>query len=218
MKVLGLDEAGRGPVIGPMIVAGVMVEEGKEESLGEVKDSKLIYHRKRIKLAKHLQENFPYKIIEVSPKEIDEALASPDLNLNWLEAHKQADIINALKPDVAIIDCPSPNIAKYTEYVKNLLDNKNIKLIVEHKADFNYPACAAASIIAKVRREEEMEKIRKKYGDTGPGYTSNQKTRDFIAANWKKYPEIFRQSWTTFKKCAQEETQTKLFIKENPID
>ncbi len=205
--VLGIDEAGRGPVLGPMIMAGVMIEEGKEKMLGEVKDSKFLYHRKRIKLAKHLKEHFKYKIIIVPPKEIDNALNSENLNLNWLEAHKQAEIINSLKPDVAIIDCPSINSFKFKQYLKNLLNDKSIKLIVEHKADANYPICSAASIIAKVKREEEMTKIKKKYGKCGPGYPSNQTTQNFVKKYGKKYPEIMRQTWSTYKRYHKEDGQ-----------
>jgi len=208
--VLGIDEAGRGPVLGPMILAGIMIEEGKEEMLGEVKDSKFLYHSKRIKLAKHLKENFKYKIIKVEPKEIDDALNSKDLNLNWLEAHKQAEIINSLKPNVAIVDAPSINAFKFKQYLKNLLQDKNIKLIVEHKADANYPICSAASIIAKVKREDEMKKIRKKYGNCGPGYPSNQTTQDFVRKHGKKYPEIMRKTWATYKRYHKEKEQKGL--------
>jgi len=74
MKVLGIDEAGRGPVIGPLIIAGVMISDGKEAMLGAVKDSKLLAHKKRIELNELIQKNSVFKIIEVSPKEIDEAL------------------------------------------------------------------------------------------------------------------------------------------------
>jgi ribonuclease HII len=212
VKVLGIDEAGRGPVIGPLIIAGVMIHDGKEAELGAVKDSKLLAHKKRIELNHFITQHSEFKIIEISPQEIDEALdpENKNMNLNWLEAHKQAEIINELKPDVAIIDCPSPNCKKYTEYLKNLLNNKEIKLIVEHKADVNYPVCSAASIIAKVRREEEMEKIKEKYGATGPGYPANTETQKFIKENWEKYPEIFRKSWMTFKNHEKMKGQTRL--------
>jgi ribonuclease HII len=208
-KVLGIDEAGRGPVIGPMIIAGVMIQEGKEAELGAVKDSKLLAHPKRIALGHEIVANSEFKIIEVSPKEIDDAVMSDELNLNWLEAHKQAEIINELKPDVAIIDCPSINCKAYTEYLRNLLTNKGIKLIVEHKADVNYPVCSAASIIAKVRREEEMDKIKAKYGDVGPGYPSNAVTQKFVKDNWQRYPEIFRKTWSTFQAYSNPETNPK---------
>lgn len=211
VKILGIDEAARGPVIGPLIIAGVMVHEGKETELGEVKDSKLLTHEKRIKLNNIIKSHSEFKIIEVSPKEIDEAVDSKEgMNLNWLEAHKQAEIINNLNPDIAIIDCPSINCKAYTEYLKNLLKNKNIKLIVEHKADMKYPVCSAASILAKVRREDEMDKIKKKYGDTGPGYPANEITKKFVKENWEKYPEIFRKSWSTFKRQEKIKNQKEL--------
>jgi len=213
VKVLGIDEAGKGPVIGPLIIAGVMIHDGKEAMLGAVKDSKLLKHKQRIILNEIIQKNSEFKIIEVSPQEIDNAVdhENKSMNLNWLEAHKQAEIINELKPDVAIIDCPSPNCKKYTEYLRKLLDKKETKLIVEHKADVNYPVCSAASIIAKVKREEEMDKIKKKYGDTGPGYPSNAITQKFVKENWNKHPEIFRHSWSTFKNVEKAKGQKTLF-------
>ena len=151
-----------------------------------------------------------FKIIQVKPEEIDKAVNKNDgLNLNWLEAHKTAEIINDLNPDKAIIDCPSPNIRKYKEYLLNLLKNKNIELIIEHKAEKHYPV-GAASILAKCAREEEMEQIQKKYGNTGPGYTSNPITQRFVKENFDKYPEIFRKSWMTFKNHEQAKKQRKL--------
>ncbi len=215
MKVLGIDEAGRGPVIGSMIIAGVMIHDGKEAELGAVKDSKLLAHKKRIELNHLIQAHSEFKIIEVSPKEIDEALnpENKSMNLNWLEAHKQAEIINEMQPDVAIIDCPHPTPKKYENYLRNLLkpELKDIKLIVEHKADVNYPVCSAASIIAKVKREEEVEKLKKKYGNIGPGYPANQITQKFIKENWEKHPEIFRHSWSTFKNHERAKGQRTLF-------
>ncbi len=210
VKVLGIDEAGRGPVIGPMIIAGVMIKDGKEAMLGAVKDSKLLKHKQRIILDKKIKNIAAYEIIQIPPEEIDETLLSDSLNLNWLEAHKQAEIINKLKPDVAIIDCPSPNLKAFESYLRKLLKNKKTELIVEHKADVNYPVCSAASILAKVKREEEMDKIKKIYGNTGPGYSSNKITQKFVKENWEKYPEIFRKTWATFKNHQKMKNQKKL--------
>ena len=119
VDVLGVDEAGKGPVIGSLFIAGVLIEEeniSKLESIG-VKDSKLLTHKKRIILADNIKKIVKkYKILQIKPSEIDRAVGKEDgLNLNWLEAHKTAEIINILKPDRAIIDCPSPNISKYKE-------------------------------------------------------------------------------------------------------
>ena len=211
--ILGIDEAGRGPIIGSLFIAGVLLNEkdlSKLEELG-VKDSKLLPHKKRILLAREIKKIAKkYKIIQIKPEEIDKAVNKQDgLNLNWLEAHKTAQIINELKPDKAIVDCPSPNLKKYKEYLLNLLKNKKIELIVEHRAEKYYPV-AASSIIGKCAREEEMEQIQKKYGNTGPGYTSNEITQKFVKENFDKHPEIFRKSWSTFKNHENLKKQRKL--------
>jgi ribonuclease HII len=212
VKVLGIDEAGRGPVIGPMVMAGIMIEEGDEALLEGAKDSKLVLHKIRLQLDKKFKESegVDYKVLVVEPEIIDAAVLSGELNLNWLEAHKQAEIINELQPDKAIIDCPSINCESYEKYLRALLDNKEMNLIVEHKADVNYITAAAASILAKVERENQMEIIKQKYGDCGPGYPANKKTQDFVKNNWDKYPEIFRKSWSTYKRFARPEGQKSL--------
>jgi len=210
VKVLGIDEAGRGPVIGPMVMAGVMIEQGDEDLIKGSVDSKLLIHKKRIQLDKKIKENTDFKIIVIEPKEIDQALLSDKLNLNWLEAYKQSEIINKLQPDKAIIDCPSINCKAYEKYLSKLIKNKKIKLVVEHKADVNHLTAAAASILAKVERENQMDKIKEKYGDTGPGYPANKTTQDFVKNNWDKCPEIFRKTWSTYKKFARTQGQKAL--------
>ena len=212
--ILGLDEAGKGPVIGSLFICGVVFNENDLEKLKQlgVKDSKLLTHKKRIELAKDIKKIAKkYKIIQVKPAEIDKAVNKEDgLNLNWLEAHKTAEIINELRPDKAIIDCPSPNIKKYKDYLLNLLRNKSIEIDAGHKYDFKFVEVGAASILAKCAREEEMEQIKKKYGNCGPGYTSNPITQKFVKENFDKYPEIFRKSWSTFKKHELTKKQKKL--------
>jgi ribonuclease HII len=199
----GIDEAGRGPVIGPMVMAGTLIEEKDIPSLKAmgVKDSKLLTKIQRYALFPKIKKKVKaYKIIIIPPEEIDAALESDSLNLNWLEAHKAAEIINELKPDKAIVDSPSNNCESYTRYLKQLLHNPNsLQLICTHKADLNYLEVGAASILAKATRDREMERIQEKYGETGPGYTSNEITQKFLKENWEKHPEIFRHSWISYK-------------------
>ena len=200
---VAIDEAARGPLIGSMVMAGVLVDEEDIESLKSigVKDSKLLSQKKRVALFKKINSIVKkHKILVVSPKEIDAALESDDLNLNWLEAQTSAKIINALKPDKIIIDCPSNNVSAYKKYLLNLLDNKKVDAVVEHKADLNYVECAAASILAKVTREEEIEKIKKEAGDFGSGYMADPKTAKFLKENAEKHPDIFRKTWAPYKK------------------
>lgn len=208
-----------------MVMAGVLVEEAdipKLKSIG-VKDSKLLTKKQREKLFDKIIDIVKnHKIIIIPPKEIDNALNSDDLNLNWLEAHKAAEIINQLKPDKVIVDSPSNNCQAYMRYLKKLLHNpKSLQLICIHKADVKHPEVAAASILAKVTRDNEMEKIQKKYGNTGPGYMSNEITKKFLEQNWEKHPEIFRQTWIPYKNHKQEKFQRTLedfekFLKETP--
>jgi len=214
MTILGIDEAGRGPVLGPLIIAGVLISKSDEEKLRDigVKDSKLLTQEKREYLFnKIINISKSTSIIIIEPQEIDKAIFSEDhMNLNWLEAEKSAEIINEFKPKTVILDCPHTTPEKYKEYVKNLLENKDIEIVSEHKADVNYPVVSAASILAKVVREREMEKIKFKYGETGPGYPANQVTQKFIKENFEKHPEIFRKSWKTFKNLVKNKSQKEL--------
>ncbi len=210
--ILGIDEAGRGPVIGPMVIAGVLINEKDEQKLRDmqVKDSKLIPPAIREDLFKEIKKVAKdYKIIIIQPKEIDNALETPELNLNKLEAIKSAEIINKLKADKVIIDCASTNENAYKSFIKDRLNYKP-EMIVEHKADTNYIVVGAASILAKVTRDNEIEKIRKKYGEIGPGYPSNRITQAFIKENWEKHPEIFRKTWRTYKKFTESKSQKNL--------
>ena len=218
MLTLGIDEAGKGPIIGSLFIAGAMFNEEdlSKIKLAGVKDSKLLSHKKRKELAKII-ENLAVgiKVIQVEPREIDKAVLDDNgFNLNWLEAEKQAEIINQLKPHRVIIDCPSPNIKAYTSYIKKLIDPillKTLKLIIEHKADKNFCECSSASIIAKCTREEEVEKIEKLVGESiGSGYPSNKVCQEFLKENYEKYPNLIRKSWSTYKDLINKKNQKTL--------
>lgn len=214
MLILGIDEAGRGPCIGSLFLVGVLCEE---ESLSELKaigakDSKLLPHKKRISLAEKIKKIAKkVEVIQLTPREIDAAVDGNDgLNLNWLEARKTAEIINTLKPDKAIIDCPSPNIKAYTNYLKGRLAHKSVELILEHKAE-RFEIVAAASIVAKVLREEEVARIEKMVGQSiGSGYPSNPVCQKFLKENHEKHPEITRHSWAPYKKIINSKRQKSL--------
>ena len=212
MFIAGIDEAGRGPVIGPMVMAGAMFDEKdipRLKAMG-VKDSKLLTREKRDELFVEIKKIAKsYEIIITGPKEIDSALESDHLNLNWLEAHKTAEIINKLKPGKVTVDSPSNNCSAYASYLKKLLKHKT-ELECINKADLLHVYVGAASILAKVTRDREMDNIQKKYGNCGPGYMSNETTQKFLAENWEKHPEIFRHSWTSYKNHQNMKHQKKL--------
>ncbi len=211
--ICGIDEAGRGPIIGPLVICGAMIEEEELSKLIEVKikESKQLTPKQRREFFGKLKDILKYKSIEIWPKEIDEAVGKKDgMNLNWLEAKKSAEIINALNPDKVILDCPSPNIKAYTNYLMKDIKNKKIEIRAEHRADIKYPIVAAASIIAKVIRDKEIRLLEKKYGRIGSGYPADPITKEFVKKNWDKLPEIFRKSWSTYQRVKDKKGQMKL--------
>lgn len=214
MLTCGIDEAGRGPVIGPLVICGVCADESAEESLKalKVRDSKLLTPKQREALFERIKKAAnKFEIIIVEPKEIDLAVLSKkkEDNLNWLEARKSVEIINKLRPDHAILDCPSTNTKAYNDYVNELLKTKS-RLLCEHKADAKYAVVAAASILAKVTRDRMIKELEKKYGKIGSGYPSDPVTKEFLQKNFNKHPEIFRHSWTTFKRAMEGAGQSRL--------
>ena len=168
--ILGIDDAGRGPIIGPMILAGCLLTKEQSKQLKKlgVKDSKDLTPKRREFLAEKIKEiaetfetalSFPY--------EIDENLNN-GTNLNSLEANKTAEIINKInkgfKKIKVIIDCPSISINKWKNFLKTKIQNlSNLEIVCEHKADKNYVEVSAASILAKSLREKEMDILKEKY-------------------------------------------------------
>src|SRR3989344_3868314 len=223
MLICGIDEARRGPVMSVMVMCGAMIEEDDMPKLIALKpkDSKLMTREEREELYPKLLSVLKYyHVFIIQPSEIDKAVKGGDgLNLNRLEAHKQAEILNEFNPDKAIIDCPSNNIDSYRLYLKKLLKNKKVDLILEHKAE-RYPLVAAASIIAKVTGDNEIEHIKKEICiDFGSGYMSDPKTVEFLKINFEKFDYLFRKSWFPYQELLNKKFQKSLsdftqFLKE----
>jgi len=221
MLIMGIDDSGRGPLIGPMILAGVLVDSEQEKILKKhnVKDSKMLTHTQRLELGKIIEKNIiDKKIVKAYPKEIDEAVNS-GTNLNTLEAMKTAEIINYFtkknknKKISIVIDCPSNNKRMWSNKMLAFLESKeNLDIRCEHKADRDYVAVSAASILAKNMREEEVAKIKKEYGDIGSGYPADPVTKEFLKVNGKRLANsgIFRKSWATWKALFPEKNQSAL--------
>ena len=207
--ILGIDDAGRGPVLGPMVLAGCLVTpelEKKFKNLG-IKDSKQLTPKRREMLAEKVKEMAEtFEIVLATPKEIDSNF-NEGSNLNKLEARKMAEIINRVNKGYTkikvVIDCPSTGIAKWTDYLRTHIENlSNLEIVCEHKADQNHIAVSAASIIAKHIREFEMDKLREKYGrEIGSGYSSDPATIKYLEYHADKHGEdgLFRKTWETWK-------------------
>ncbi|VVB79459.1 Ribonuclease HII [uncultured archaeon] len=220
MLKLGIDDAGRGPVIGPMVLAGVLIDEATEDLLKRegVKDSKQLTQKRREFLENLIKEKAEtFEIVVVYPDEIDEKTAKNQLN--DLEAIACAKIINKINKGYnkikVLVDCPSVSIAKWQDSLKLKIENlSNLDISCEHKADQNHVSVSAASILAKCVREKEMAILREKYGrEIGSGYTSDPLTQRFIERYSQKYKDdgIFRKSWVTWKQAQADVEQKKLF-------
>lgn len=215
--IVGVDEAGRGPVLGPLVMVAIAMKEGdmkKLEWLG-VKDSKQLSSSVREELFERIHEvvhDFRIEVIE--PDAIDLSLKDPGTNLNWLEAETCARMVSELDPDTIIIDCPSPNIAAYTDFIRQRLSaavREKATLIVEHKADVNYVVASAASVVAKVIRDRAVDHIKNEIGvDCGSGYTSDPKTQEFLAKYHETHAHLFRKGWQSYKNVVEKKMQKTL--------
>ncbi len=221
MLILGIDDAGRGPVIGPMVLAGCLIDEETEKKYKKIgiKDSKQLTPKRREDFAEKIKKSAEtFEIVLAYPEEID-GKNHKGVNLNALEAVKMAEIINKINKGFdkikVIIDCPSVNIGKWRDFLKTKIDNlSNLEIICEHKADQNHVSVSAASILAKHIREKEMQKLKEKFGDSiGSGYCSDPKTYKFLETHIKEHADkgIFRKTWGTWKEACAVVNQRRLF-------
>ncbi len=212
MRMLGIDEAGRGPVIGPLVIAGVMVDEAGSKELARigVRDSKVLTPSQRERLAEKIKDiALDYAVLKISAGTINREMASK--NLNRIEMERIAKIISLMKPDVAYIDAVEANTRKFAEKLGQYL-KEPLKIIAENKADSKYPVVAAASIIAKTTRDREMAKISARVGmDMGSGYPGDERTmsamEDLLKGEGRKY---VRTKWVTVKRILDKMKQEGL--------
>ena len=202
MDILGIDEAGRGSVLGPLVIAGVLIPEKMEKVLERmgVKDSKKLAPHRRTILSRKLKKMFDYEIVVISAREIDEMRAD-GINLNEIEKNAMESILIKIKPEKAIVDAVD---VKAERFQNNLCDDTGLNVIAEHKADDKYIEVSAASIIAKAERDDQIAKINKEFiksGGIGSGYPSDPKTKDFLTNyTYDELPDFVRRSWATVSK------------------
>ncbi len=219
MLICGVDEAGRGPAIGPMVLAAAVIEVEKEAILRELgaKDSKLIPEPERERLFPLMQSTLSdFATVQLHAPEMD-ALMESD-SLNEIEAMKIGLLLNNLKvkPEVVYVDSPDPLASNFGKRIYAYLTFKP-KIVAEHKADVNYPIVSAASILAKVERDREIRKIQEEfqhYGDIGSGYPHDERTISFLQKYIQEFnslPTCARKKWGTNVRLLDARYQTKLF-------
>ncbi|MDD4136467.1 MAG: ribonuclease HII [Methanoregula sp.] len=209
--ICGVDEAGKGSVLGPMVVAAVAVpSEDTLDDLG-VKDSKILTAKERERLYPLIRKRCRVATVRLDAQEIDAVRLEMTLNAAVARAHAQ--VINKLSPSRAYVDACDVNCFRYAEMVKSNLD-RTCEIVSEHHADEKFPVVSAASIIAKVTRDRAIVTLAKKYGEIGSGYPSDPVTIRFLTA-WidehKAPPPIARKSWKTVSTILAKREQTTLF-------
>jgi len=220
MHVCGVDEAGRGPVIGPLVVASFSIPEGRLgeiESLG-VKDSKKLTAKRRTELFHEilgLSGNYYFEIL--STNFLNKEMKKSTLNKIELLAFKEAIIGLKVPIKKAICDSCDVNANRFSINLKESLgdDFFSCEVIASHKAEDKYPIVAAASILAKVKRDDLIKKIEEKAGVSfGSGYPSDPKTRSFLEEYYKlnnSFPDFVRTEWKTLSNIKFSIDQRKLF-------
>jgi ribonuclease HII len=203
--ICGVDEAGRGPVIGPMVVAGLMLKSESELQDLNVKDSKKCTPKRREELAVELNKIAKCEVIVVPAADID--TMRQGMTMNQIETKIFATIIEKLKPDIAYLDSADVDEARFGRDIQTEL-GFDLKIVSKHGADDTYPIVSAASIIAKTTRDSEVQKIKDKLGeDLGSGYPSDTTTIKFLE-NWIKMhgqpPPHTRHSWKTTQRIMNE--------------
>ena len=216
--ICGIDEAGRGPVIGPLVVAGVVYNDDQILIDNKISDSKKYSPKRREELANIIKKSaLNYEIIIISASDID--AMRKIMTINEIEVNIFSEIINRLKPNICYVDAADVND---TRFGKNILSKLKIKtnIISKHKADSIYPIVGAASIIAKTVRDYEIsiisKNLQKKLNiSIGSGYPSDPVTINFLKKWFEKYgsfPEYVRNSWKTTENIIKQNKNSKLFL------
>jgi ribonuclease HII len=189
--ICGVDEAGRGALIGPLVIAFVCFEKKDLDEISKVvrKDSKQLSPFQRKTLFKEIEAKAKHiEIQKILPSRIDRE------NINSIENETIGDFVSKTKPDHIFVDLFEHEDTRMVNYLR---EKGAKKVTAEHKADENHCVVACASIIAKVTRDSEIEKLAEQLGFFGSGYPSDERTIEFVKANYEKIEPYVRKKWST---------------------
>jgi ribonuclease HII len=202
-RVLGLDEAGRGSVLGPLVVGAFCCDEGQLGSLVAtgVRDSKRLSPAQREAVYGRLASLGERRSIALAPRTIDRYVAHG--GLNELELESFAQLVRELRPDVAFVDACDPNAPRFGHRLAALAGGE-VRVVSRHKADRDVPVVSAASIVAKVRRDAALAELRLSVAEPlGTGYPADPATRECVerhARDGGRVPLWMRRSWETVQR------------------
>lgn len=206
VTILGIDEAGRGALLGPLVVAGVLVEKAnlsRLRSMGAADSKAIPRTRRKELLLRLLPLALGARVRVISPQEIDAH------SLTELELSAAAELICTFRPTLVVMDAPvSPGaIPRFQERLVQVLlasGHRVPQLSIAPKADRDSPAVGLASILAKVTRDAHVTWLRERFGDFGWGYPGERAVRDFLREWWETHrelPPICRRRWSTVGKA-----------------
>lgn len=197
MQICGVDDAGRGSMLGPLVIAGVSIDKKNLKRLSSLglKDSKQLSPRLREHFYKKIIRIVDdYHVVRIPPRSIDASVKKH--GLNDLEAKYMARVVSALHPDVSYVDSCDVNPLRFGRKISNLSGNHKIRSY--HRADSRFVVVSAASILAKVTRDRAIAKLRKDHSNLGSGYPSDAKTVNFTTMFYSQnriMPNFIRKSW-----------------------
>lgn len=208
---MGVDEAGKGPVLGSMFVAAVDYDVSVDV---DVVDSKQMTPGERTEAAGVLRDSCRYSVVEVSAAEVDDHVSGVGSSMNDLVVEAHAEALDRLDADgVAVVDASDTDEARFGRRVEVALEAA-VDVDARHKADEDYPAVAAASVVAKVERDRHVAEISERYGrDVGSGYPSDPVTREFLRSyvdDEGGLPPEARSSWSTSEDVLKKAEQSAL--------
>lgn len=206
----GVDEAGKGAVLGPLVVAAVACRKLKDLDPVPVRDSKTLSPDEREELYAIITERFPYTTLVIESRDIDILRRCGTMNLVMARAH--AAVISALRPKKAFVDACDVIALRYGKTVSACLDFP-CRVVAEHHADENHPVVSAASIVAKVTRDRLVRELFSEFGEIGSGYPSDHLTIRFLSSYilaHKRPPSCARASWQTTRDLIYRAEQAEL--------
>ena len=238
--IIGIDEAGRGPILGPMVIAAVAVEDDAYLREIGIRDSKSYTPDSRERTFSLLEENTIYSVEIIRAEEIDTKRKVMTLNDIEVQAFGHAlgklyhkfsprfgDIFEMMLDSITYLDSCDVNEKRFAVNVADTLikasgiengarDGKEMisRIVSRHKADAKYPVVSAASVVAKTFREKEVRKIKEELGaDFGSGYPSDTRTRTYLEDYYREhrdFPPHTRLSWDTVNGIKKKVSATTL--------
>ncbi|KAL7109158.1 hypothetical protein ACP275_06G157900 [Erythranthe tilingii] len=211
--IMGIDEAGRGPVLGPMVYGCLYCARSYQKTLSTLSfaDSKTLKEEKREELFESLKtdESIGWDVDVIDPRELSaKMLKKNKINLNEISHNSAIGLIQkALNLGVLLTEVYLDTVGDPEKYRVKLSERfPNIKFVVAKKADSLYPVVSGASIVAKVTRdralrnwvlEETAEGLHKNFGS---GYPGDPQTKSWLEDHKHSifgFPSLVRFSWGT---------------------